>query len=139
MDIKHQVQKHTRKAYWDYIEDIVTPKPQENQYAGMKRFWMYVKHKRKDNVGFSSMKNEGRRFSHPVDKAELLNKQFQSAFSNREEFTQAEFIHSGRMPPNDDQFPAMEKINITLNGITKLLKALNPHKSPVPDNLGSEY
>ena len=135
MDIKHQVQKRTCKAYWDYVEDIVTPKQQENQYAWMKRLWTYVKHKRKDNVCVSLLKNEGRLFSYPVDMAELINKQLQSVFSSREEVTQAEFIQSGRMPPNEKQFPVMEEINITLNGIIKLLKELNPYKPPGPNNL----
>ena len=56
MAIKHQVQKRTRKAYCDYIEEIVTPGPQENQYAGMIRFWTHVKLKRKDNGGVSPLK-----------------------------------------------------------------------------------
>ncbi|MCG8047766.1 MAG: reverse transcriptase family protein, partial [Candidatus Thiodiazotropha endolucinida] len=43
---------------------------------------------------------------------------------------------SGRMPPGEDQFPVMEELNITINGIVKLLKDLNPYKSPGPDNIG---
>ena len=35
-------------------------------------------------------------------------------------------------------FPEMEHINITENGIRKLLKELNPNKSPGPDNLGPQ-
>ena len=101
----------------------------------MERLWTYVKHKRKDNFCVSPLKNEGRLFSYPVDMAELINKQLQSAFSSREEVAQAEFIQSGRMPPNEKQFPVMEEINITLNGIIKLLKELNPYKSPGPNNL----
>lgn len=95
INIKHQVQKKSRKAYWNYIEDVVTPREEDRPYAGMKRFWTYVKHKTKVNVGVSSLKSKGKLFSHPVDKAELLNYQFQSAFSSRVEVTEAEFIRSG--------------------------------------------
>ena len=40
------------------------------------------------------------------------------------------------MPTTEDQFPEIENIDITLNGVVKLLKDLNPTKSPGPDNLG---
>ena len=40
------------------------------------------------------------------------------------------------MQTTGDQFPVMEDIDITLNGVIKLLKDLNPTKSPGPDNLG---
>ena len=40
------------------------------------------------------------------------------------------------MPTKENQFPVLDDINITLNGIIKLLKNLNPNKSPGPDNLG---
>ena len=39
------------------------------------------------------------------------------------------------MPTTEDQFPVIEDIDITLNGIVKLLKGLNPAKLPGPDNL----
>ncbi|MEW8547734.1 MAG: endonuclease/exonuclease/phosphatase family protein, partial [Candidatus Thiodiazotropha sp.] len=136
LELKHQVQKFTRQAYWKYVEGIVTPGEQETEHTSMKRFWTYIKHKRNDNVGISSLKGEGRLFSHPVDKAELLNKQFQCAFSSSEEVTQEEFSTDYSMPTEENQFPVLDNIDITLNGITKLLKDLNPNKSPGPDNLG---
>ena len=40
------------------------------------------------------------------------------------------------MPTEENHLPVLEDINITLNGIIKLLKDLNPNKSPGPDNLG---
>ena len=39
------------------------------------------------------------------------------------------------MPTTEDQFPVIEDIDITLNQTVKLLKDLNPTKSPRPDNL----
>ena len=53
-----------------------------------------------------------------------------------EGFLTYSFIQSGRMPTDEDQFPVMEEINITINEIVKLLKQLNSHKSPGPDNIG---
>ena len=40
------------------------------------------------------------------------------------------------MRTTEDQFPVTENIDITLNGVIKLLKDLNSTKSPGPDNLG---
>jgi hypothetical protein len=37
-DIKRKVQKELRRAYWNYIEEIVTPQENDNQYSSMKRF-----------------------------------------------------------------------------------------------------
>ena len=47
-----------------------------------KPFWNFVKARRKDNVGVSPLKVNGRLFSNPENKAELLLKQFKSAFSS---------------------------------------------------------
>ena len=78
----------------------------------------------------------GKLYSHPVDKAELLNKQFQSVFSSGEEVSREDFSRNYKMPTVESQFPVLDNINITLNGITKLLKDLKPNTSPGPDNLG---
>ena len=40
------------------------------------------------------------------------------------------------MPTEESSFPVLDDIDITLNGIKKLLKDLNPNKSPGPDNIG---
>ena len=79
---------------------------------------------------------DGKLYSHPLDKAELLNKQFQSVFTRSDEVSREEFNHSCRMSSSEDDFSVMDDINITENGIRKLLKDLDPSKSPGPDNIG---
>ena len=83
-----------------------------------------------------SLKSDGKLFSHPKDKAEILNKQFQSVFSSSEEVSQEDFSQNYNMPTEESSFPVLDDIDITLNGIKKLLKDLNPNKSPGPDNIG---
>ena len=100
----------------------------------MKKFWTYIKHKKKDNVGISSLKMDGRLFTDPTAKSDILNQQFKSAFSKKSKFTRRQFINSKRMDPSVTH-PRMQPINITLNGITKLLKNLNPYKAQGPDNI----
>ena len=136
LEIKHLVQRRTRQAYWVYVESIVKPHERETEYTSMKRFWTFIKHKRSGNVGVSSLKKDRKLYSHPLDKAELLNKQFQSVFTRSDEVSREEFNHSCRMSSSEDYFPVMDDINITENGIRKLLKDLDPRKSPGPDNIG---
>jgi len=37
-------QKLLRQSYWQYIEDIVTPKETEGTFNSVKKFWTYIKH-----------------------------------------------------------------------------------------------
>ncbi|VDI45583.1 Hypothetical predicted protein [Mytilus galloprovincialis] len=50
-ETKQMVQRELRRAYWKYIENIVTPKEENNQYSSMKQFWTYIKHKRTESSG----------------------------------------------------------------------------------------
>jgi hypothetical protein len=81
--LKHHTQKITRQSYWKYIENIVTPK-EEEPHLGMKKIWTYIKHKRKDNIGISSLMMDGKLFCDPASKSNILNRQFKSAFSGGE-------------------------------------------------------
>lgn len=98
----------------------------------MKRFWTYIKHKRADNNTIPPLKSDRVLHPDPVDNADILNKQFQLAFSSKSEITKEVFKSSYNMRGN---FGTMQEINITEQGITKLLKNLNPNKVPGPDNI----
>ena len=77
---------------------------------------------------------DGKLFCDPASKSNILNRQFKSAFSANSKFTKKEFIKSKRMDPSI-KHQTMKPFNITINGITKLLKNLNPYKAQGPDNL----
>jgi hypothetical protein len=66
----------------------------------MKKFCTYIKHKRKDNIGISSLMMDGKLFCDPASKPDILNRQFKSAFSANSKFTKKEFIKSKRMDPS---------------------------------------
>ena len=57
----------------------------------MKRFWTFIKHKRSDGNEIPPLQNGGLLHSDPVEKANILNNQFQSAFSEKSEFTKTAF------------------------------------------------
>jgi hypothetical protein len=101
----------------------------------MKKFWTNIKHKRKDIVGISSLKMDGKLYCDPVTKSNILNRQFKSAFSEKTSYTTEEFLNSNRMNSTTTQHPNMKSFDIICNGITKLLKQLNPYKAPGPDNI----
>ena len=133
-NLKHHTQKITRQAYWKYFENVV--KPDENEpRSGMKRLWTYIKNKRKDIVGISSLKMDGKLYCDPVTKSNILNRQFKSAFSEKTSYTTEEFLNSNRMNSTTTQHPNMKSFDITCNGITKLVRQLNPYKAPGPDNI----
>ena len=102
----------------------------------MKRFWIYIKHRKSDNIGVSSLNTDGKLSSHPIDQADILNMLLKSVFSISENISGEEFSKSDPMPTTEDQFPVIQNIDITLNGVVKLPRDLNPTKSPGPDNLG---
>ena len=78
------MQKKFRQEYWSYISGILFPSEDSTDPKGEKKtLWNYIKHYKKDSNGVSPLKNtsSGTLHSEPREKAELLNKQFQSVFS----------------------------------------------------------
>ncbi|KAK3084814.1 hypothetical protein FSP39_019487 [Pinctada imbricata] len=89
--LKHHVQKELRHSYWSYIENIVTPKENNDSYSNMKQFWSYEKSKKTDYSGISSLKENGKIITDPKHKSNILNEQFQSVFSDPVNITESDF------------------------------------------------
>jgi hypothetical protein len=50
-----------RKAYWGYVDSIITPsEDNRDNYQGMKKFWQFVKSNKKDRQGVSTLKSGGK-------------------------------------------------------------------------------
>ncbi len=86
-----------------------------------------IKSKRCDNSGVSPLKDKGFLHSDPKAKANILNNQFTSVFSK----------DNGAPIPDlgDSQYPPMDAIHVSLNGVIKLLKTLKPHTAAGPDGI----
>ena len=82
---------------------------------------------RKETAGVPPLKHEGQRSNDTVDKANTLNHQSQSVFT---EDNKTEMPHMG-----NKNFNTMNDTNITINGVEKLLKELNPKKASGSDQL----
>ena len=129
--VKALFQRKLRKAYWDYVEQILdfenaessSPVPTHNT---SKKFWSFIKSQRQENIGVAPLRENGILFSDTSQKAEILNKQFSSVFTS--ETTPAPSL--GNSP-----HPSMPDIKVTESGVLKLLSNLNPNKAQGPDCL----
>ena len=125
------VQKAIRDAYWKHISNIFTldteiidpDSPRKNEKA--KKFWSFVKSLKKDAFGITSFRENGILKTDTVEKANICNKQFQSAFTRE---TDSEIPSKGTSP-----FTAIGEIT----GVLKLLNGLKVHKAPGPDGLSA--
>ena len=84
-DLKRPAQKEIRRAYWKYIDGIMSSETESDLETGkrsntMKRFWTFTKHNRSDGKQIPPLKSEGLLHSEPIEKANILNNQFQNAF-----------------------------------------------------------
>ena len=119
---RRNLQKQMKQARWDHINDIIT---QEDDKA-RKGFWRYAKQFKKDNTGITVLKKDGRNATSPQQKAEMLNAQFSSVFT--EEDTE-------NLPQLNKRFPSLSTLNVTEIGVEKLLLNLNAIKAAGPDKL----
>ena len=107
---------------------IMIPIAQEKMKK-CKRFWSFVKSLKKDASGITSRRENGILKTDTVDKANICNKQFQSAFTRE---TDSEIPSKGTSP-----FTPMGEITVGPKGVLKLLNGLKVHKAPGPDGLSA--
>ena len=87
-DLKRAVQKELRSAYWNYIEKIITdipidePDQHKTSKAKHKNLFSYIKSIRTENSGVAPLKSDGILVTDTQEKANILNNQFQSVFTN---------------------------------------------------------
>ena len=122
--LQKQVKFMIRMANKRYIETTVDEAYKTNN----KRFWAYVKSKGQETSGIPPLKNkDGFLKSDNYSKAEILNHQFQSVFTEEDLANQPD---KGRSP-----FQTMENIKVTEQGIIKLLLNLKTNKATGPDSI----
>ena len=124
--LQKEVKKEMQTAYWNYINDVLSPKMEENP----KIFWRFIKGLRRDNSGIAALRHQGKLESDGKKKSEILNNYFSSVFT-KENLTQ--IPDKG----NTSAYPTMETFTVTTPGVEKLLTELNPSKAAGPDCLPS--
>ena len=83
-----------------------------------------------DNLGVSRLKVQGKLYTNDKEKADILNNQFTSVFS--EEDDQVPTILS-------DPVLTMPSICVPLNGVRKLLPKIDPNKTTGTDGITGRF
>ena len=58
--LKHLIQSMSRKAYWEYVEDLIMLKDEHSlaeKFSISKNFYTFIKHKKADSTGIKTLKN----------------------------------------------------------------------------------
>ena len=121
--IRNEVSSKLRSAKAKYYGDELGEAIENNSKA----FWTHLKKLRKEDVGVADLKDEaGKLVTDSKSKAEMLNKQFVSVFTNE----------SGQ-PPSMESEPVEDcpPLIISEEGVEKLLRDLNPSKACGADNI----
>jgi len=95
----------------------------------MKKFWRFIKSIHKDHIGIAPLKVHGNNIVDPIEKAQALNNQFGSVFSQHQNVPQ-------NLLPTTSPYKKSPDIIFTEAGVLKLLQNLKEHKAPGPDKIG---
>ena len=121
--LKRQTQTTCKQTYNDYISNML----EEDSTTNPKKFWSFIKSRRSETTGVAPLRKEGILHSDPVNKANILNDQFVSVFTQED-------MHN--IPDKGDSpYPDLPEITIHPDGVRKLLQNINPHKATGPDNI----
>ena len=131
--LKREVQRQLRRNYWTHTARLFQDTTEEGGRVP-KAFWGYVKAKKTEPSNISPLKVDGRLVTDAEGQAEILNRQFQSAFSKKAPCTPEEFVTRTGLSLNHNG-PTCSTITIKEEGVEKLLRNLNPWKAPGPDGI----
>ena len=129
------VQKVIRDAYWTHVSNIVSfetenPDPDcPRKNEKVKKFWSFVKSLKKDAFGITKLRENGILKTDTLDKANICNRHFQSAFTRK---LDTDIPSKGTSP-----FTPMGDITVDPKGVLKLFDNLKIHKAPRPDGLSA--
>ena len=146
LDHKHLVRRITDRAYEKYLKDILRLNNEEDDpdappKVKTKKLYPLLKHSKQDSSGIASLKANNKSYTEDTDKANTLNGQFNSVFSPKSPIslkqlaqrTLQDLHNSGMNPPfQPSPHPKMPDIQVSTQGIEKLLKGLN-YKAAGPD------
>ena len=150
--VKHLVQSKIRQAYNNYLQNILGLSEEGNDtdeknsgFVPKKPFFSLIKNARQDAQGVSPLKDPSTNStsSQNKEKANILNRQFQSVFSQLSPLKLGQIcIDKLQQYFNDNvpekfkcNYPQMPEICININGIIKLLSNLRPDKAAGPDEI----
>ena len=145
---EHLVQRKMKVGYSKYIEDILgiletnmtDDVPSEKPAAVPKKLFSFLKHAKQDSSTISMLKDQGKELSEGVDKANALNRQFQSVFSPKSPLFLKQLCEmtvgaNSQVTGHCSNFPLMTDIEVGVEGVCKLLRNLETFKAAGPDQI----
>jgi hypothetical protein len=120
--LKKEAQATCRQRYNQYLSSIINSDP-----GGNKRLGALIKAKRCDQTGVAPLREGNLVHSDPKAKANILNRQFASVFTDDRATQLPDLGHTDH--------PALPNIKVNCMGVIKLLKNLKPHKATGPDGI----
>ena len=115
--------KVLKQARNQYCNEFLEPTLDKNG----KYLFNYIKRLKKDSVGIEALISNDNTITDPVEKAEILAKEYESVFAS-EDLTNIPNIFPS-------PYPDMPNVEIKEEGVLKQLNQLNVHKSTGPDGL----
>ena len=122
--IRRDTKRLVKLKYKDYLQNNLC----EDIKSNPKRFWNFVKSKKKVQNPIPCLKVNGITFTDDKEKVDTLNKQFESVFKD---------TNDGPFPPCEERndVPAMSDIHCCVADVCKLLKSIDVNKAQGPDGL----
>ncbi|XP_071480876.1 uncharacterized protein [Diadema antillarum] len=122
---QRQCRQEFRRAERDHLTSTIVDELEINKNS--KPFWSYIKAKRKDRNGVPPLMLEGNLVKDSRTKATTLLQQFTSVFTRDQ---------TNRMPSIEKSYNcSLPPLQITADGVLKLLQNINIHKACGPDNI----
>jgi hypothetical protein len=113
------------------IFDLDINEPDQQKFNKQpKNVYSHIKSQKKENTSIAPLRSEGVIHADPTEKANILNRQFQSAFSSE---ANTEIPDKG-----PSTHPIMKNISISKKGILNLINNINPKKAVGPDNIAGK-
>jgi hypothetical protein len=127
-DLKKIIQRKCRQAYDNYInsmfgEDEATP--------NYKKFFNFIKSTKCERTNVAPLKREGFLHDDATTKANILNQQFASVFTEED----MDNLPDLGISPT----PEMNKITINTEGAQNLLQHLKSNKATGPDDIPAKF
>ncbi|XP_072030752.1 uncharacterized protein [Amphiura filiformis] len=120
---RNNVTATLRQSYTHYMEEVLGP----SLDTSPKRFWSFIRSQRKDAVSIPTLISDGETCVSDLSKAEALNKQFSSVFTDENLSAIPNKGHSA--------FSSIQDLDIELQAVIKQLTQININKAGGPDSI----
>ena len=120
-EARKAVKRELRKEHRHFVQNIV-----EILRENPRGLWKYIRSKSMENQGIPTLRHQGVHFVSDKDKALSLADYFKSVFTQE---------NLDQIPFTPTNLPTVEDVNVTVEGVLKLLKTVNINKATGPDGI----